>query len=139
MLYYGIIIWRATYPSYLSKLKTLQNKAIRIISGTHFHETVKLIYSTTKILPIEDIYKFEIAKLMYNWNKSKPPISFTDYFLKREQISNRTTRHSNDNSLQIFRYRSNRLQRCIKFQGVKVWNSISISIKTLTINAFKNA
>jgi len=41
---------------------------------------------TFKILPIEDIYKFEIAKLMYNWNKSKTPISITDYFLKRADI-----------------------------------------------------
>jgi len=38
---------------------------------------------------------------MYNWNKNKTPISFTDYFLKRD------------------------------------WNSIPISIKTLSINAFK--
>jgi len=34
-------IWGATYSSYLSKLKTLQNKAIRIIFGAQFRETAK--------------------------------------------------------------------------------------------------
>jgi len=74
MLHYGVIIYGAMYPSYILKLKTLQNKA-------HFRKTAKPIYSTFKILPIEDIYIFEIAKLMYNWNKRKTPISFTDNFL----------------------------------------------------------
>ena len=33
LLLYGIIIWEATYPIYLQKLKSLQNRAIRAIVG----------------------------------------------------------------------------------------------------------
>ena len=36
LLLYGIIIWGATYPTYLQKLKSLQNRAIRAIVGAHF-------------------------------------------------------------------------------------------------------
>ena len=31
-LLYGLIVWRNTYPTYLSKLITLQNKALRIVT-----------------------------------------------------------------------------------------------------------
>ena len=36
LLLYGIIIWGATYPTYLQKLKSLQNLEIRAIVGAHF-------------------------------------------------------------------------------------------------------
>ena len=32
-LTYGIMVWGATYPSYLTPLKSLQNKAIKLLSG----------------------------------------------------------------------------------------------------------
>ena len=31
---YGLVVWRSTYPTYLNKLKLLQNKAIRIVTSS---------------------------------------------------------------------------------------------------------
>ena len=51
---------------------------------------------------------------------------YCNYFCQTVEYSSRVTRQSSDNSnLYIQRYQTNKLQRCIKYQGVKVWNSIS--------------
>ena len=45
LLLHGIIMWVATYPTYLQKLKPLQNRAIRAVVGVHFRDSVNPFYS----------------------------------------------------------------------------------------------
>ena len=78
---------------------------------------------------------------MFNFNKTLAPSPFSNFFQKNNQVSNRSTRLSaeQDNLYEyIPRYRNNRLQRCIKYQGVKIWNLIPKEIKKSTYNIFKN-
>ena len=52
---------------------------------------------------------------------SKLPLSFSDHFNKSCYVSNRSTRTSvNLYSLSKPLYRTNRMQRSIKYQGVKI-------------------
>ena len=44
LLLYSIIIWGATYPTYLQKLKSLQNRVIRAVVGAHFRDSVNPYY-----------------------------------------------------------------------------------------------
>ena len=67
----GIIVWGSVFPSYLLKLQILQNKAIRIITGTHFRETINLIYAKRNILKVNNLYNLKIAKFVFNWNRKK--------------------------------------------------------------------
>ena len=64
---YGIIIRGSTYPTYLNKLQTIQNKAIRAISGSGWHVHVTLLYYEHKILKVNAIYKIEFAKFMHKY------------------------------------------------------------------------
>ena len=48
LLLYGIIIWENTFPTYMRKLNALQNRAIKVISGTHFRNAIKPIMFNTK-------------------------------------------------------------------------------------------
>ena len=41
-LSYGIIIWGATYPTYIKRLKSLLNRAIRAVARYHYRDEVKL-------------------------------------------------------------------------------------------------
>ena len=36
IILYGVITWGGTYSTYLQKLQILQNKALRVITGSHY-------------------------------------------------------------------------------------------------------
>ena len=130
---YGIIIWEATYPTYIKRLKSLQNGAIRAVARYHYRDQVKLFYDQFRILQIDDLLKYEIAKFVHCNITNKTPNSFRYYFCKTAEYSSRVTRQSSDYSnLYIPRYRTNKLQRCIKYQGVKIWNSIPQKIRVVS-------
>ena len=134
-LSYGIIIWGTTYPTYIKRLKSLQNRAIRAVARCHYRDQVKLFYNQFKILQIDDLLKYEIAKFVHCIITNKTPNSFRNYFCKTAEYSSRVTRQSSDNSnLYIPRYRTNKLQKCIKYQEVKIWNSIPQKIRVLSYN-----
>ena len=137
-LSYGLIIWEATYLTYIKRLKSLQNRAIRAVARCHYRDQVKLLvfYNQFRILQIDDLLKYEIAKFVHCNITNKTPNSFRNYFCKTAEYSSRVTRQSSDNSsLYIPRYRTNKSQRCIKHQGIKIWNSIPEKLGCyLTIN-----
>ena len=64
-LSYGIIIWGATYPTYIKRLKSLQNRAIRAVARFHYRDQVKLFYNQLRILQIDDLLKYDIAKFIH--------------------------------------------------------------------------
>ena len=73
-------MWNATYRSYVTKLKTLQNKALTIISKTKIRGRITSQYYKYEILKLEDLHNFEIAKLMYQFTYRKLPLNFKHYF-----------------------------------------------------------
>ena len=75
-LQYGMIVWGATYPTYLQKLKSLQNRAVRAVVGAQFRDSVSPYYSQLKILQIDDLFEFEVAKFVYGSLNNKTPYSF---------------------------------------------------------------
>ena len=82
------------------------------------------LFKKNKILKLEDLIKLETSKLMFNFDKL--PNCFTKYFKKVSEIHSRVTRSSDNNMLYLPKYRSNRLQRSLKYRGVKVWNDVSM-------------
>ena len=67
---------------------------------------------------------------MYKFIHKQLPVQFDNYFASVLAINKRSTRDSQKkNQLYIPRLRTNRLQRSIKYRGVKVWNDIPTEIK----------
>ena len=139
-LLYGLFAWGTTYTSYLAKLCTLQNKVVRHIGGGSYREHSTPYYSNLKILKLPNLLKLETAKLVFrHLQNTLPPLIF-NLFIKTSDISVRHTRSSNpSNSLSLYipKYQSARLQRCIRYQGVKIWNDIPSDIKNKTYNFLK--
>ena len=78
-----------------------------------------------------DIYKYETAKIVHDCINSNLPLSFS-YFNKSCEVYNCSTRTSvNPYNLYKQLYRTNKLQKSIKYQGVKIWNFISQTIQKL--------
>ena len=136
-LHYGLLVWSSTYKTYLKKLSTLQNKAIKIIAGANWKESATKFYYKLKVLKLVDVRKLEIALFMYKFNRKILPCTFTDCFKETKTMYSNRTRSFNLNYFIPF-FKSQRVQRSIKYCGAKIWNSINPKIKELSsLNSFK--
>ena len=118
-LLYGLSVWGSTYPSYLAKLSTLQDKAVKIVGRGKIFDRATPFYTKLNISKLQDLYTVEIAKLMYNFihRPNLLPKMLSDIFVKATSVSQKQTRSSiaHINLLYIPRYRSNKLQRSLKY------------------------
>ena len=134
----GISIWGNTSDRSLQQMITLQNKAVKIISGGQWRDHVTPYYEQAKILKLKDLYTYEVAKIMHKHSRKQLPSSFNSYFATVNAKHTQTTRlASSDFNLFLPRYRTKKLQRNFKYQGVKIWNSLSEESKILSFNQFK--
>ena len=97
---YAFPVWGCTYPSYLRKLRCLQNKAICIIFNSNRLTSVTPIFHALEILKIEDLFKYEVGKLMFQFSKKTLPSLFT----YTSAIHNRSTRSQSLNNLYLPNY-----------------------------------
>ena len=79
-LFYALPIWASTYKTYLSKLEKLQNKAFRIIFKTLLGDPITPLYRRSGILKLNELFDFEVAKLMHQIIYKKSPNNFESYF-----------------------------------------------------------
>ena len=86
-LLYGLLVWGSTFPSYLKKLNSKQNKAVMIIGGGNYLDRATPYYSKLNILKLPDLYKLETAKLVSRFMHNIHPQSFSDFFVKVNEIS----------------------------------------------------
>ena len=110
-LLYSLPIWGSTFPTYLKKLQRLQNKALRIISNYNPKTSAIPLFYQYKILKIQDLYYFEIAKIIYQYSNKHLPICFTSFFTQTSSIHNRSTRFNIQNNLYLPHFLSSRCQR----------------------------
>ena len=136
-LFYALPVWASTYKTYLLKLKKLQNKALRIISKCPIRSNMTPQYYKFKILKLEDLCNFEIAKFMHKLSYKKLPINFNYYFTCISEVSSHTTRHVSNNDIFSPRVLTSHSQRSIKYVGAKFWNNIPPEIKKLPFYKFK--
>ena len=128
----------STYSTYLTKLKRLQNKALRIISEMSIRDRITPQYHQFEILKLEDLYTYEIAKFMYQCNRNKLLDTFNHYFTSSSNVSHYTTRQSEQPTTMFLpRFMTTRTQRSIKFIGTKTWNNIQHDVKKLPHSKFK--
>ena len=125
----------------MSKLESLQNKAVKIIGGGTTRKSLTPFYGQLKILKLTDLYKFEIPKLVHVFYMTNyHPLSYFLIFSKdpsKFPIALPDPIQTKTNCIFLFSlYRTNSLQRSIKYQGVSVWNSIPMEIQNLPKHSF---
>ena len=86
-LTYGIIVWGGTYPSYLTSLKSLQNRAIKLLSGTTRFQSAHLLYKDHNILDLNSLLCQETAKFMYKFIHKQLPVQFDNYLVVSWQLT----------------------------------------------------
>ena len=141
-LLYGLLVRHNTYKAYTSKITGLQNKAVKLVSNSKRTDKCDPVYKNLRILQLHDLHIYETAIFMHKFHNNKLPLSFSRYFVRIAEIHSANTRRSTTGlKYYIPQYKTNRLQRSIKYVGVKIWNKIpdSIKKKTRTINSSINS
>ena len=122
-LLWGVIVWGSTYKSYLQKLVSLQNKALRLMTNNFtFHPpfvSVSLLYNQNKLLKLLHIYTYKVAIFMHKFCNKKFPVTFSKYFCKTDIVHKRT-RQNLACKFAIPRYNTSRLERLIKYSEIKI-------------------
>ena len=131
ILYYAFIypyliycnhIWGNTYKTTLSKLQILQNKAIRITTGSPPITYNETLYRQNCMLNLNKINTYLVGKYLYNVYHGIVPDIFEGMFVYNNLIHYHDTRISGH--LHPPTISSNLSQNSIRYHGVIIWNKI---------------
>jgi hypothetical protein len=163
-LSYGVEAWGSACDSYISHLEVIQNKAVRVISGVQYYQIygedpVPLpsstpLYKELKILKLADIFKFTIAKFIYQTLCNESPNVFSDWFIYTHMVHDHATRSSifitQENYFDIGTLNDtytlyinkgnlqNYGKKLVRVSGPLIWNNIPYEIQDSTsIQTFK--
>ena len=79
-LNYGILSW-GNAGQLLRKTITLQrNRAIRIINNATYNSHTDPLFRSSQVLKVPDLYIYQSALFMFDYNKNNLPVSFNIVF-----------------------------------------------------------
>ena len=135
-LNYCIEVWGNTFPTYITPLNRLQNRAIRIILGCNKRAHLQPLYTSLKMLDISKIYMYNVQMFRFKRYHCLLPDIFNSFFCKNVDITGRETRQSEN--LRIPEGVIGIRRRTIRFSGVSLNNYFhnKISYK-YSINSYK--
>ena len=84
-----------------------------------------------KILKLQDLVKLETAVFVYNYKSGQLPSTFRNYFTAPNNIHVKPTRATFSHNFFVPFFKTLKLQRSIKYQGPKIWNSFDLEIKKI--------
>ena len=133
-LQYAIICWGSANTTILQSLRTIQNRALRHISQATRYSKMDTVYLNYRILKLDNLYVFELVKFMHDYSKKCLPKSFENCF---PVVSHQRTRAATRGDFSIPRCNKVIGQKSIRYQGPKMWNEMSVEIKSASKNIFK--
>jgi hypothetical protein len=139
-LEYCIEVWGGAIETEINKLFTLQKKAIRALTHSHYNAHTDPIFGSLKQLKLKDIYGLNCAKLSHDIIKKRCPDSISTLFPIHNSCVN--TRSSTVTNLYVPVVSSNSLARLPQVTVPRVWNqqpeALKTAMRSLMIANFKN-
>ena len=97
-LCYGVCVRENAEDTYLEKrIRTAQNKAIRLISDADYIDHVEPLYKELNLLNLDEIFRSQYAALMYDQDHGTLPRCFDNYFKQVKEIHSHQTRMADSN------------------------------------------
>ena len=91
-LQYGLITCSSTFKSYLKKLSTLQNKAVKIVRGGKYYDRATQFYAKLRIFKLVDMVFFEKALFVFKFKMKMMLDQFSNYLTEASQVYKKFTR-----------------------------------------------
>ena len=108
-LIYALPVWGATYKTYLQKLVSAQNKALKIIAGAQLNDSVGPIYQELNILSFHKLYQFKVAKITHSVCTKNFPHNLSQYYEKYGSSHSYSSRRSSSLMLAIPQVKTSKL------------------------------
>ena len=113
----------------LTKIKVLQNRAVRFITFSPFRTTMAPLYSTLKILPLNRLLFLQRNIFMHNLHYKNLPFTLGVYCHQPEH--SHATRYATSMNYVLPHVSTNRSKGSIKFSGPKAWADLPTHLKEI--------
>ena len=130
-LQYGIEIYANTYKTYLTDLRILNNKILRILQFKPMDTAVKDLYIAYKTVDIEDLYVYKVGQLLHKfvYSKNLLPNVFKNFITLNSDIHSHVTRQHDNMHATVHNSPGSRL---INQKAVIVWNTLPTQLKVIS-------
>ena len=122
---YAILAWGSTYKTQIKKVQIKQNTVIRVIffAITYGQNTESALpfMRLLDILDVESLYKLQIFKFAYLWQRNELPDIFHDYFQFACDVHSYNTRYATRNNFYKPRTRTNIGKQSVSSIAVDLW------------------
>ena len=133
-LSYGLPIWGNADRINIEKIKILQKRAVRAITFSSSLISSETIFKSLEILKLDDMLRFQISALMWDYDHNTLPTALTCYFKEINLIHHYQTRSSYHGKLTTNKFNTDRYgKNSFQNQGSKTLNEIK------TMNIYKDA
>ena len=136
-IHYGISAWGTASEVKLKQLRVRLNTILRIIGKKDYNRPITELYQHLNFLVLDDIYKLEIAKIMYLLHHNDLPPVLNNSFTKLKSIHSHDTRQLDKNVYFLPRVNKSFGKILLAFRGSKIWNTIDPTIKSMPWVSFK--
>jgi len=133
-LRYVLPAWGGATATSLKRLQCAQNKIIRFLTHSPPMTNVSNKYHELRIMNINQLYFYEVAKFMHSVYYEYSPQVFHNYF--HEIHHNYDTRTRRANTYQLPQIRTEKGKRSLKYQGIHVWAEVPDVYKMLEPKQF---
>jgi len=126
-LLYGCQVWGQKCGCVaIKKLRSIQNKAIRIISFKTNDDPVNILYNNLQVLPLDDQVLFQNIMFVYDSLSKINPIVFHSFFTKSDEIHNFRTRAATFDQLAVPRiFTASFGSDSVFYRSIINWNKFS--------------
>ena len=133
---YCISVWGCAAKTNLYNIETLQRQSLRIICFKPYRAPTDLLFKSLRILKVCDIYKLQLGKLMFCYNKNIHERE--ENLTQVSQRHNYHTRIAAQNNYNQPERRTSLGQQAFSYIGPSLWRTIPMDIKkSNNLNLFK--
>ena len=126
---YGSQVWTPKLISISDKISTLQKAAMRIMTFSEFRAHSEPLFKKLQILKFRDSIAVNNCSFVYDYFHNNLPISFTNTFIRTDDLHEYSTRQSTTGKLSIPSYKTTTFGlKCIYKRCINSWNTLSTEI-----------
>ena len=112
-----VLLWGSTHAKYISQIRVVQRKAVRIIGHSTDINGTKQLFLDLKLLTFDDIYKLALSRYMYCQVNMTLPVSLIRHYGLNADIHGFNTRQNSP----LHKAHSRTVLMANSYQNVLTW------------------